>query len=49
MIHPSVTRASKNGVTDEQVANEIVKKHRMSHFEAMEALQEINKNLGTKY
>ena len=38
--------AEENGITDEQAAKEIVKKHRVSNFEAMEALQEINKNLG---
>lgn len=43
-----VEAAGENGITDEQAAKEIVKKHRVSHFEAMEALQEINKNLGTE-
>lgn len=42
-----VEAAGENGVTDEQVAKEITAKYRVSHFEAMEALQEINKNLGT--
>ncbi len=28
------------------MAKEIIAKHRVSHFEAMNALQEINKNLG---
>ena len=41
-----VEAAGESGITDEQVAKEIVKKHGVSHFEAMEALQEINKNLG---
>lgn len=41
-----VEAAGENGVTDEQVAKEITAKYRVSHFEAMEALQEINKNLG---
>ncbi len=41
-----VEAAGENGITDEQAAKEIVKKHRVSNFEAMEALQEINKNLG---
>ena len=43
-----VEAAGENGITDEQAAKEIVKKHRVSNFEAMEALQEINKNLGTE-
>lgn len=43
-----VEAAGESGVTDEQVAKEIVKKHRVRHFEAMEALQEINKNLGAE-
>ena len=43
-----VEAAGESGITDEQVAKEIVKKHGVSHFEAMEALQEINKNLGTE-
>ncbi len=42
-----VEAAGESGVTDEQIAREIVKKHRVSNFEAMNALQEINKNLGT--
>ena len=42
-----VEAAGENGVTDEQVAKEITAKYRVSHFEAMEALQEINRNLGT--
>ena len=41
-----VEAAGESGVTDEQVAKEITAKYRVSHFEAMEALQEINKNLG---
>lgn len=41
-----VEAAGENGITDEQAAKEIVKKHRVSNFEAMNALQEINKNLG---
>lgn len=41
-----VEAAGESGVTDEQVAKEIIIKHKVSHFEAMEALQEINKNLG---
>lgn len=41
-----VEAAGENGITDEEAAREIVKKHRVSNFEAMEALQEINKNLG---
>jgi len=41
-----VEAAGESGVTDEQVAKEIIAKYRVSHFEAMNALQEINKNLG---
>ncbi|RKI87130.1 hypothetical protein D7V94_21515 [Parablautia intestinalis] len=40
-----VEAAGENGVTDEKMASEIVKKHKVSNFEAMNALQEINKNL----
>lgn len=43
-----VEAAGENGVTDEQVAKEITAKYRVSHFEAMEALQEINNNLGAE-
>ena len=43
-----VEAAGESGATDEQVAKEITAKYRVSHFEAMEALQEINKNLGTE-
>ena len=42
-----VEAAGESGITDEQMVKEIVKKHKVSRFEAMEALQEINKNLGT--
>ena len=41
-----VDAAGESGVTDEQVAKKITATYRVSHFEAMEALQEINKNLG---
>lgn len=41
-----VEAAGENGITDEKMVMEIAKKHSVSHFEAMEALQEINKNLG---
>lgn len=43
-----VEAAGESGITDEQVANEITAKYRVSHFEAMNALQEINKNLGAE-
>jgi len=43
-----VEAAGESGVTDEQAAKQITAKYRVSHFEAMEALQEINKNLGTE-
>ena len=43
-----VEAAGENGITDEQAAKEIVKKHGVSNFEAMNALQEINKNLGAR-
>lgn len=41
-----VEAAGESGITDERVAKEIIAKYRVSHFEAMNALQEINKNLG---
>lgn len=43
-----VEAAGESGVTDEQVAKQITAKYRVSHFEAMNALQEINKNLGVE-
>lgn len=43
-----VEAAGEKGIADEQAAKEIIKKHKVSHFEAMEALQEINKNLGAE-
>lgn len=43
-----VEAAGESGVTDEQAAKQITAKYRVSHFEAMNALQEINKNLGTE-
>ena len=43
-----VEAAGESGVTDEQVAKQITAKYRVSHFEAMNALQKINKNLGVE-
>lgn len=43
-----VEAAGESGVTDEQAAKQITAKYRVSHFEAMNALQEMNKNLGTE-
>lgn len=43
-----VEAAGESGVTDEQAAKQITAKYRVSHFEAMNALQEINKNLGAE-
>lgn len=43
-----VEAAGESGVTDEQAAKQITAKYRVSHFEAMNALQEINKNLGVE-
>ena len=38
-----VEAAGESGVTDEQVAKEITAKYRVSHFEAMNALQSTQK------